>query len=318
MADTSTANLTQELQDLIAAQMLIQVDDAYLFYGNGPVEMVGPEGTSDNDGATVVNFNRPTLPTGTYTETSRRLTDGTAISTTGIAISETQVSLTVREYAGPHDGTAVRPFSVTEFLKRRAKHDVIALIGQFMRRDRNRFLDVTIRDLLLAATTVVTPDGSAEGAVAAGAKASMQFLRNLNKTMKDAKIPTYPNGKWRLMINTQDEQDLMSDEEYREAYRYFAASNPLFTGHVNTVMGFDIMVTTNISTKAVGAGGAVTGYQGAAWGPYGIGHGIAMQPSIRKADDTDFGRSEKVLWISHEIVGTLYSDLFVRTITTQP
>lgn len=317
MADTSTGTLTQELQSLIAAEMLIQVDDAYLFMGNGPVETVGPEGVQDNDGATTVNFNRPTLPTGTYTETSRRLTDGTAISTTGIAIAETQVTLTVREYAGPHDGATIKPFSVTEFLKRRAKHNVIELVGSFMRRDRSRFLDVTIRDLLLAATTVVTPDGSTEGTVAGGQKASIAFLRMLNKTFKDAKIPTYPNGKWRAMFNTQDEQDLMADPEYREAYRYFQAANPLFTGHVNTVMGFDIMVTTNISTKAVGAGSAVTGQQGAAWGPYGIGHGVGMQPSIRKADDTDFGRSEKVLWVSHEVVGTLYSDLFVRTITTQ-
>ena len=316
MADTSTGTLTQEIQDLIAAEMLIQVDDAYLFYGNGPVETVGPEGVTDNDGATAVNFNRPTLPTGTYTEASRRLTDGTAISLTGIAIAETQVTLIVREYAGPHDGASIKPFSVTEFLKKRAKHNVIELVGQFMRRDRNRFLDVTVRDLLLAATSVVTPDGTAEGVIAAGVKASMQFLRNLNKTMKDSKIPTYPNGKWRLMISTQDEQDLMADADYKEAYRYFAASNPLFSGHVNTVMGFDIMVTTNISTKLVGGGGAVTGNQGAAWGPYGIGHGTGMQPSIRKADDTDFGRSEKVLWVSHEIVGTLYADLFVRTITT--
>lgn len=318
MADTTTGTLTQELQDLIAAEMLIQVDDAYLFYGNGPVEMEGPEGVTDNDGVLTVNFNRPVLPTGTYTETSRRLTDGTPISTTGIAITETQVSLTVREYAGPHDGATIKPFSVTEFLKRRARHSVVELVGQFMRRDRNRSLDTWVRDLLLAATTVVTPDGTAEGAIAAGVPASVAWLRALNKAMKDAKIPTYPNGNWRLMISTTDEQSLKGEEEYREAYRYMQGRNPAFTGHVNTFEGFDIMVTTNISTKAVGAGGAVTGNQGAAWGPYGIGHGVGMQPSIRRADDTDYGRSEKVLWISHEMIGTLYADLFLRTITSQP
>lgn len=314
MAVTSTTSLTQELMDLISAEMLIQPDDLYLFYANGPIQRADSDAVVP--GVNVINFNRPTLPTGTYTETSRRLTDGTVVDTTGIAIAMTQVSLTIREYAGPHDGTAVRPFAVTEFLKNRAKHNVVALIGEFMRRDRNKFLDVTIRDLLLASSNVFTPDGSTEATITAGQVMTVAAIRSLNKTMKDAKIPTYPNGRWRLMLNTRDEQNLKSDEEYREAMRYFVQQNPVFDGHVMSFEGFDIMVTTHISTDTVGAGDAVTAYQGAAWGPYGIGHGVAKEPSVRMADDTDFGRLERMIWKSEECVGTLYSDLFYRTLST--
>lgn len=311
---TSTTTLTQELMDLISAEMLIAPDDLYLFYANGPIQRADSDAVVP--GVNVINFNRPTLPTGTYTETSRRLTDGTAVNLTSIAIAMTQVGLTIREYAGPHDGTQVTPFGVTEFLRNRAKHNVVAIIGEFMRRDRNRFLDVTIRDLLLASAQVFTPNGAAEGAITAGQLMTVAALRGLNKVMKDAKIPTWANGKWRLILNTRDEQNLKADTEYREAYRYFVMQNPAFDGHVMSFEGFDIMITTNISTKGVGAGAAVTGYQGAAFGPYGIGHGVAMEPSVRMADDTDFGRLERMIWKSEECVGTLYSDLIYRTITT--
>lgn len=315
MAKSTTGTLTQEMVDLLSAEMLITTDDVYLFYKNGPIQH--PDAEAREAGHINLLFNRPVLPTGTYTETSRRLVDGTKIDTTGIAISMTQASLTVREYGGPHDGTAVRPFVVTEFLKNRAKHNVVALIGQFLRRDRERWLDISIMNYLLAATTVVTPSGAAPGAIVAGTKASAAWLRRLNKAMKDAKIPTFANGRWRLILSTQDEADLKADVEYREATRYFMAQNPLFAGHVMSFEGFDIMVTTMLPTTAVGSGGALTGYQSVAFGPYGIGHGMAMEPQVRVGDDTDYGREDSVVWVSNEALGTLYPDMLVRGVTTQ-
>lgn len=314
MAITESGTLTQEVQDALSAELLAQPDDVYLFYGNGPVQHADED--AKIPGTNIISFNRPTLPTGTYTEASRRLTETAVISLTGIAIAMTQVKLTTREYAGPHNGANVAPFAVTEFFKNRAKHNAIEIIGGFLRRDRNRFLDVTIRDLLLAATTVVTPDGSTSATIGAGVKASVVWLRILNKTMKDAKVPTFPNGRWRLILNTKDEQDLKSDPDYKEAMRYFAAANPLFDGHVMSMENFDIMVTTNISTVACGAGSALDGYQSCAFGPLGVGHGIGLEPSVRRADDTDFGRQEKVIWKSEEAVGTLYTDMIVRGVTT--
>lgn len=314
MALTTTTSLSQEVQDAIAAEMLIAVDDQYMFYAHGPIDRKDSEARAP--GTNVMIFDRPTLPTGTYTESSRRLTEGTAIPSTSLAIAETQVSLTIREYAGPHDGSAINPFGITEFLKNRAKHNVVATIGEFMRRDRQRFLDQTTLDLLLAATTVQTPDGSASATIAQGVRASTDWLRAWNKVMKDLKIPTFPNGRWRLAISTKDEAELKQDPDYKTAMAYLATSNPLFSGHVASIEGFDIMVSTLIATTAVGVGSAVTGYQSAAWGPYGIGHGIATDPSIRQADDTDFGRQQRIIWKSEEAFGSLYADLLVRGLTS--
>lgn len=314
MALTSTGNLTQELQDAISAELLLQVDDEYSWYNSGPIKHADEDARVP--GTNIINFNRPTLPTGTYTEASRRLTDGTAVPSTSLAIAMTQVSLTTREYAGPHDGSAINPFGVTEFLKNRAKHNAVALIGEFLRRDRSRFLDQVVMDLLLSATVVVTPDGSTSGTIGAGVPFSVDMLKRWNKTMKDALIPTYPNGHWRLFLNTKDELDMKRDADYKEACRYLAQGNPLFFGHVASLEGFDIAVNTRLATTPVGVGSAVTGYQSAAWGPYGIGHGISLDPSVRKADDTDFGRQERVIWKSEECVGTLYADLITRGLST--
>src|SRR6266576_7152655 len=110
---TTTATLTQELFDMIAAEMLIKPDDEYLFLR----EAVPMPGTIEA-GAKTVQFNQPVLPTGSYDETSRRLTDGTDIDAGLIDISLSTQIMTVREYGGPHDGTAVRPFAITDRLKR--------------------------------------------------------------------------------------------------------------------------------------------------------------------------------------------------------
>ncbi len=211
---------------------------------------------------------------------------------------------------------SVKPFIVTKFLKNRAKHSIVEQIGMHLRRDRNRFMDVVTMNLLLAATTVVTPDGSSSGTIAAGVKASVAWLRRMNKQMKDNKIPTFANGRWRLILNTQDESDLKSDEEYREAMRYLANANPIFPGHVMSFEGFDIMVSTMLSTTGVGAGSAIDGYQSVAFGPYGIGHGVAEQPHVEKGDITDYQREESVVWLSIEAIGALYADLLVRGVTT--
>ena len=60
-----------------------------------------------------------------------------------------QVTVTIREYAGPSDGTAVAPVGITDFLKRRATHNLVEYVGTLLRRDRNKFVDHVVADLLL-------------------------------------------------------------------------------------------------------------------------------------------------------------------------
>ena len=313
MALTTMAALTQETFDAIAAEMLIKADNDFVF-----LQQVVPQQGTVEPGAKTVTFNQPDLPSGTYTEASRRLTEATPITSSSKALTMSTKTLTLREYGGPYDGAEVTPFGITEKLRKMAKHDVVALIGQFMRRDRNKWLDYIRRESMLAATTVVTPDGSAEGAVAAGVSASAAWLRLLNKQMKDSLIPQFANGRWKLIITTQQEQELKSDPEIQAAFREFAIANPILQrGQLGFYENFDIFVDTLMYTKGVGAGSLVTGQQAVAFGPYHLGTLTVMPPEIREADDTDFGRMQRIMWLAIEAHGPLYvADYVVRGITT--
>jgi len=313
MALTMMSGLTQETFDAIAAEMLIKADDNFTV-----LQQVIPQAPSTIDaGAKTVTFNQPDLPSGTYTEAARRLTEGTAITAASKAITMSTKTLTFREYGGPDVAGTVTPFGLTEKLLKMAKHDMIPIVGTFMRRDRNKWMDAVIRNDLLTTTVVETADGSAEGAIAAGQVASAAWLRRMNKTMKDNLVPTFPNGRHKLIISTKDERDLKNDDEINKAFREFAQANPIIvSGQLGFYEGFDFFVDTLMPTAAVGAAGAVTGYQSLAFGPYHEGHGVIMEPSIRYADDTDFQRQIRLLWVSLEAWGLLYGDYVLRGVTS--
>jgi hypothetical protein len=134
--------------------------------------------------------------------------------------------------------------------------------------------------------------------------------------MIDSKVPSY-NGRYRLWINSKQQMELMGDVEFRENNRYLVTNgNPAFTGYVTSYLNFDIGVATTLPTKAVGSGGAVTGYQAVCHGPMGLGHGIPMPVEAASDPSNDFGRRERVIWKAHEIFMTLEADFLVRGLTS--
>lgn len=313
MGLTGTAAMPQELFDALMAEMLIQVDNQFTF-----LQLAVPQAPSIiPPGAKTLNFDREVLPTGTYTESSRRMTEGTDVTASSQAISETQKTLTIREYGGPHDGTGVMPFGITTQMLKMAAHDLAARLGAYLRRDRNKHINQRRMDDLLTSTNIVTPDGSTSGTIATGQKMTFDMIKSLGKSMSDALVPMFPNGRWKLIIGTKDELDLKTDADVKAAFNYWAAQNPLIaTGQIGSLDKFDIFVDTLIPTTGVGAGSLVTGYQGVAFGPYHLGEG-QLQPAEPRMDDvTDFGRRLRMMWVSLEAVGVLYTDLIFKTLTT--
>lgn len=313
MPNTTSATIPQEIQDVIAAKLLIRPDDQYIFAAFGPIQDESAE--LNQQGVASVNFNRPILQGGTMTELSRRLVEDTDIGAGSIGLTEDSVTLTTREYGGPHDGANVLPFGLREFIASLAKHDLAGRIGDMLKRDVDRFQDRVYMDLLLTGT-VITPNGAAEGAIAAGQLFTVAFLRRIAKTLKEAKVPTYSDGQWRIILSVKDEFDLRGDAEYQQIARSMVMSNPQFKGHVMNLEGFQIGTSTHLYTKMVGAASAVIGYQSVVFGPYGIGHGVGMAANPRIRAENDFGRKMHAMWKSHEAFGLLYSDLCYRTITT--
>lgn len=192
MGLTGTAAMPQELFDALMAEMLIQVDNQFTF-----LQLAVPQAPSIiPPGAKTLNFDREVLPTGTYTESSRRMTEGTDVTASSQAISETQKTLTIREYGGPHDGTGVMPFGITTQMLKMAAHDLAARLGAYLRRDRNKHINQRRMDDLLTSTNIVTPDGSTSGTIATGQKMTFDMIKSLGKSMSDALVPMFPNGRW--------------------------------------------------------------------------------------------------------------------------
>lgn len=263
----------------------------------------------------VILIDQPRFLGGTFTEASRALTEATRITATPQAPTMGQVSVTIKEYAGPHDGTNVAPIGITDFLKRRSRHDLIEYLGTLLRRDRNRFIDTVIINLLLTTTNVTTPSATAEASLTAGMPMTEDVLAAAFRSLSERSIPTFSNGMYMAVITPKHFQDLRADTKFRESVRYLGIEGALISGHLANHAGFMIVQSNNIPTHGVGSGGAVTGYQSLAFGPQAIGWAIGMDGEARRSKDDDYGREDRVVWIAHE-GWQLMDASFVQRITT--
>lgn len=308
---TTSTNLTQEFVDILTAEMLIEPDVQFVF--SQYCKTITEVGTQP--GKTILIDRYPFLG-GTMSEAARALTEGTAIvNTTPLAVTANQVSVTVKEYAGPHNGSsAVVPLGVSEFLKKRAKHDVVGIVGSLLRRDKDAVMDAICRDLYLAVTNVTTAEGTAEGSILAGKPMTTSTLAEIKYQLDARNAPRFANGNYVLILSPKDEKDLLLDAGYREAARY--STDRLFRGEIAQYMGFSVVRSNNLPTKGVGAASAVTGYQSVAFGPDACGQGIGMAPEVRQSTDNDYGRQDLVIWLMHAGFKLLDARFVQRVITT--
>jgi N4-gp56 family major capsid protein len=354
MAIGTSSTLTQEFVDMLNAELLLAPDPQYIFaqladaaragalgipetmgragaggfsrsmaQGMGHIDRMSATAprfakviSESTDPGKVILIDRPAYLGGTFTETSRRLTEGTAVTATPQAPTMGQVSLTIREYAGPHDGSNVAPIGITDFLKRRAKHDLIEYVGMLLRRDRNKFVDRVIVDELLSTSNSTVATGSDLLVSAPGSnRLTAATLADVKKKLLERGVPTFPSGNYMLVLSPQHEVDLRADDEYREVTRYLVRDGSGLTGYSHSFGGFDICVSANITTTTPGGGNTTTVYQALAFGPESIGWAIGMDAEARRSKDDDFGREDRVLWIAHEAFKILNSD-FVEKIQT--
>lgn len=264
----------------------------------------------------VILIDQPRYLGGGFSLADRTLTEGTAVSATPQAAAMGQVAVNIVELAGPHNDTAVAPIGITDFLKRRATHNLVEYVGLLLRRDRNRFVDSVIVDTMLGTTNVTTPGDTAEADLVVDQPMTEDILSAILEKLQTRNIPTFANGMYFLAISPKHLKDLKADTKFRESVRYLGEDGALVQGHVANHGGFMIAVSTNIPTVGVGTGGAVTGYQALAFGPESFGHAIGMDAEARRSKDDDFGREDKVLWVAHEGYKLLDADFVERIVTT--
>lgn len=317
MALNTTATLTQEFVDALAMEMLPKPDDTYQFFSS-PGLIHEPFSPGSKAGTKQILMNQPAFPGAGFAEADRRTTEATRYAGgTPLSITETQYPLVLREYGGPHDGVGPVPIGLSEFLIKSATSDLVSDVGGKLRRDYLRWRDAVIRDLALGTTSLVTADGTAEGAITAAKKASYEWLTRVRKTLKQKLVPAGANGRYIGFLDPKDVTDLLNDADVKQA-KATRDDAPVITGYIGTVAGFDLYEATTFPTKAVGAGGAVTGYQSFFHGTIpGIGHYTHQAATPRVDKNDDFGRMFLTMWFSEEAYGECDLDnAVVRGITT--
>lgn len=269
-----------------------------------------------------IRMNRPQFVNSTYTRASRRIPVGQTISVSPLAVSSEQVSITIDRFGGPFDAVAgqVRPLAVERFDASRSVHSMAAIRELHLQRDFHRTIDtfgVQLFDQVDATTGIIRPDGMTNDntSVTAGDfPMSYAVLRRTQRSLEEAHIPTFSNGRYLAVLTPLQTEQLERDPEYARLARYDERFNPLFfKSYVNTVGAFDILKSTTL-TRSTNVNSVEIQY-GQAFGPGAIGCGAGEMPRTTHNTQDNYGETALVIWLWYAGFEVL-DDRFLRSIRT--
>lgn len=250
-----------------------------------------------------VKLNRPYFADTTYTEDSREVASGDSISTTPIDLSSEQVSITLKRYAGPYDSgnSRVAPFGLDRFDASVSLHSLTDLVGEHMKRDFDKTMDQFMVNLLDLASSTVRPNGfSADSDFTTQDAGPMDFemLTRIERTMDEANIPVFPNGKRVLVLKPRQIASLANDEDWQRLSVHAPPANPLLAQSYFKSCGMlDIFKSNTLDTDSNAS--SVTVYKGHAFGPGVIGSGVGDLPRVAFSSDDNYGETAKVIWLMY-------------------
>jgi hypothetical protein len=283
--------------------------------------------TSDELGSGVghtLRMNRPVFSGGGYTAASRRIARGQIISTTAIDVSAEQVSLTIALQGGPFasGGSVPQPYMVSKVDAQRGVHNIVALSGLHLYRDRTKYLDSVYRSLFdpfgTSSTSILYPGDpgsliTADSAAVFPAVNSRPFdlecLLRTERTLDAANVPRFANGQFICVLTPQQAQQLMLDPEYQRLSdkEYFSTQthNPLRTNAVGQVSGIEVYKSsTNTIDTATVSGQSI--HHGVMFGPGMVGRATTPDGCFTASPtDDNYGFDVKVMWFALEAEGLL-------------
>jgi N4-gp56 family major capsid protein len=250
-----------------------------------------------------VRINRPAFANTTYTQASREISNGASISTTPIDVTSEQVSITLRRFAGPYDSTnsRVAPFGVDRFDASMSLHKLAGVVGLHMKRDFDKWLDKVGVSLFDAASSTVRPNGfTADNDSTAAGDAPLDFdtISRVEKTLDEANVPVFGNGKRVMVLHPNQLHQLKNDPQFGRYAEHQPPVNPVLQKtYFKSVAGFDIYKSTTLSTASNSS--SVTIYRGQAFGPGMAGAGVGMLPEVRFSSSDNYGEQALVIWLTY-------------------
>lgn len=261
-----------------------------------------------------VRLNRPAFTDSTYTLASRRIPSGSTISTTGQSVTSEQVSLTLERFGGPFSNaqSAVAPLSIERFDSQVALHGMSKLCDMHLVRDFHKWQHYVIATLLdLASTSNNVFPGNRTAVtdfVAAGdGPMSWDMVLKTARILANASIPTFSNGKWAMVLNPIQIEQLAQDPAYQRLAEFHPQFNSLFQGaYVKTAGDFVIFRTPALNTGVNTVPNPdVTYYKGHAFGPGILGAGLGDTPRVARSNNDNFGETDLIVWLMYSAYGLL-------------
>lgn len=255
-----------------------------------------------------VRLNRPAFTNSTYTLASRRIASGSTISTTGLSVTSEQVSLTLERFGGPYGSSEVQPLSIERFDSTVSLHGMAKLCDMHLVRDYHRWKHYVVATLLDLASSSNAVFPGVKTAVtdflAAGdGPMSWDMVLKTARILADASIPQFSNGKWAMVLNPRQIEQLAQDPAYQRLAEFHPQFNSLFQGaYVKTAGDFVIFRTPALNTAL---NGAITYYKGHAFGPGILGGGLGDLPRVARSNNDNFGETDLIIWLEYSAIGLL-------------
>lgn len=274
-----------------------------------------------------IKIDRPRFIDGATTEANRKLSGSAKIFGSTQPIVTDQVDVPILEYGGPGDANGnIVPVALAKFAQHRGKHNQLKQLGNELRRDRAKFWDDLAYTRLITAAAAVS-DGTTRGEDEYASNANFTAQNNEPMTynllikstekIQGRKVPGIAGqGKYVAILDIHQAAQLKMDPGIKGLAVFEPAWNALFPGYYRSIGDLIICVSNRVPRLAnIGAGSALTGYQGIIVAPGALGWASAMGAKALRDRNDDGGRFSAFAWHAYEGVRCL-DDRFVQLMIT--
>lgn len=250
---------------------------------------------------------------------ARAVPEATIIGTSSpVSITPDQVGLVLTSYYGPHNGTNVVSYGVTEEVLERAAVKLMdnmnfesftnSIGGMWLEDDHSRWHDRVLSALYLQAATTRNPAGKLDAATLNTDKVTTADIIACLRTLRLAEVPTFPNGNYVAVITPQVESNLLEDADFKTVASRSDASR-IYNAQIGQYLGIDFVRSSNIPTTVVNS---LTASQYVVFGDQAVGCITAKPPQIRKNTNDDYQRLFNFIWRTVKAYAVLNNAFIVK------
>lgn len=250
-----------------------------------------------------IRLNRPLYPNTTYTLASRKVVQGSTISTVPIVVGSEQTDLTLYRFGGPYDQTnsRVAPFAIDAFDAQMGVHKEAQIIGGNFKRDWDKFNDsvwVTFGDLAAVNVYPASFGTPADNDATTANAGPMDYdtIARAEEQLDTGNIPYFATGKRIILLTPRQLREVKNDAQYARYAQYFPEYNALFPEYVADIGKFHVLKSNTLNTPANSS--SIKIHHGLAFGPGAFAAGMGRKPRIAYSTDDNYGESAKGIWLA--------------------